>query len=84
MLATRMAIAAAGPLTASREPPNSAQTTPAMIAVMSGMPLEEVARGLETNRNALYKLLHDARRRLRRKLLADGHSPQDILAGFAS
>jgi RNA polymerase sigma-70 factor (ECF subfamily) len=35
----------------------------AMTAVLSGMPLEEVARRMDTNRNALYKLLHDARQR---------------------
>ena len=55
----------------------------AMIAVMiEGMPLEEVARRLGTNRNALYKLLHDARRRLRKRLLTRGLSPQDILVAF--
>lgn len=44
------------------------------------MPLEEVARRMGTNRNALYKLLHDARRRLKRRMMAEGISPQDLLA----
>ena len=55
----------------------------ALVAVMlSGMPLEEAARRMDTNRNALYKLLHDARKRLRKCLISEGHSPQDVLAVF--
>jgi len=44
-----------------------------------GMPLEEVARRMDTNRNALYKLIHDARVRLKRRLAREGMNPQDIL-----
>ncbi len=55
----------------------------AMVAVMmGGMPLEEVARRMGSNRNALYKLLHDARRRLKKRVMALGMSPQDMLAAF--
>jgi len=55
----------------------------AMTAVMmGGMPLEEVARRMGTNRNALYKLLHDARQRLKKQLMAEGLSLQDVLAAF--
>jgi len=55
----------------------------AMTAVMMGeMPLEEVARRMGTNRNALYKLLHDARQRLKNQLMAEGLSLQDVLAAF--
>ena len=46
------------------------------------VPLEEVARQLKTNRNALYKLLHDARLRLRRRLKSEGLSAQEVLAAF--
>jgi RNA polymerase sigma-70 factor (ECF subfamily) len=57
----------------------------ALVAVsIQGMPLEEVARRMGTNRNALYKLLHDARQRLKTRLTARGLSPQDILAVFAA
>jgi RNA polymerase sigma-70 factor (ECF subfamily) len=57
----------------------------ALVAVrIHGMPLEEVARRMGTNRNALYKLLHDARQRLKRKMEAEGLSPEDILAAFGS
>jgi RNA polymerase sigma-70 factor (ECF subfamily) len=57
----------------------------ALTAVMGGgMSLEEVARRMGTNRNALYKLLHDARQRLKKAMLAEGLSPQDVLAAFES
>lgn len=56
----------------------------AMMAVMQGgMPLEEVAVRMGTNRNALYKLLHDARRRLQKQMQSAGLSPDDVLAMFA-
>jgi RNA polymerase sigma-70 factor (ECF subfamily) len=55
----------------------------AMQAAVEGMPLEEVARRMGTNRNALYKLLHDARLRLQKRMMAsEGLSPQDVLAVF--
>ena len=55
----------------------------AMTAVMmGGMSLEEVARRMGTNRNALYKLLHDARRKLQKRMIAEGLSAQDVLAAF--
>lgn len=41
---------------------------------LQGMPLEEVARRLESNRNSLYKLLHDARLKLKKCLERDGFS----------
>ncbi len=57
----------------------------AMLAIMhGGMPLEEVARRLETNRNALYKLLHDARKQMRDRLQEKGFSAGEILAVFES
>ncbi len=56
----------------------------AMMAVMQGgMPLQEVAVRMGTNRNALYKLLHDARQRLQKRMQREGLSPDEILAMFA-
>jgi RNA polymerase sigma-70 factor (ECF subfamily) len=46
------------------------------------VPLEEAAKRMKTNRNALYKLLHDARLRLKRRLAAEGLSPQEVLSAF--
>ncbi len=55
----------------------------ALVAThIQGMPLEEVARRMGTNRNALYKLLHDARKRLKTRLEQEGLSPEDVLAAF--
>jgi RNA polymerase sigma-70 factor (ECF subfamily) len=53
-------------------------------ARIHGMPIEEIARRMGSNRNALYKLLYDARQRLKKHLLAEGLSPQDVLAAFES
>jgi len=55
----------------------------AMMAVMQGgMPLHEVAERMGTNRNALYKLLHDGRQRLQRRMMNEGLTPQELLAMF--
>ena len=55
----------------------------ALIATrIHGMPMEEVARRMGTNRNALYKLLHDARLRLKTGLEEGGLSPEDVMAAF--
>jgi RNA polymerase sigma-70 factor (ECF subfamily) len=52
----------------------------AIVAIaIGGMPLEEVARRMDTNRNALYKVIHDGRVRLKRRLAREGMNPQDIL-----
>jgi RNA polymerase sigma-70 factor (ECF subfamily) len=55
----------------------------AVVAVLlEGMPISEVARRMGTNQNALYKLLHDARKKLKRRMEAAGLSPQEVLAAF--
>lgn len=55
----------------------------AMVATtIQGVPLEEVARQMGMKRNALYKLLHDARLRLKQRLAKEGLTPEDIWAVF--
>jgi len=49
---------------------------------LQDMPMETAARKLKTNRNALYKLLHDARLRLKTRLALEDISPQDVLTLF--
>jgi RNA polymerase sigma-70 factor (ECF subfamily) len=49
---------------------------------LQGMPMEEAARRLKTNRNALYKLLHDARLRLKQRLQTEGLDAQEVLTAF--
>ena len=44
--------------------------------------MEEAARRLKTNRNALYKLLHDARLRLKQRLQTEGLTAQEVLEAF--
>ena len=55
----------------------------ALLAELRGMPQDEIARQLGSNRNALYKLTHDARKRLKRGLEAAGFTAEDIGAAFA-
>lgn len=55
----------------------------ALVAVMlNGMPPKEVARRMDTNRNAIYKLVHDARKKLKRSLIAEGFHQRDLLGTF--
>jgi RNA polymerase sigma-70 factor (ECF subfamily) len=51
-------------------------------AVFQQVPLDEIARRMDTNRNALYKLLYDARKRLKERMLEEGLSPDEVLAAF--
>ena len=55
----------------------------ALLAELRGMPLDEIARHLGSNRNAVYKLTHDARKRLKRGLEAAGFTAEDIGTAFA-
>jgi RNA polymerase sigma-70 factor (ECF subfamily) len=46
-----------------------------LVAVaLNGVPIDVLAERLDTTRGALYKTIHDARRKLRRRLEADGHT----------
>lgn len=56
----------------------------ALVAIVQGgMPIDEVALRMDTNRNALYKLLHDARKRMQQTLMEKtGFTAQEVLAMF--
>jgi RNA polymerase sigma-70 factor (ECF subfamily) len=43
-----------------------------VATTLNGVPIDVLAERLNTTRGALYKTLHDARRKLRRRLAADG------------
>ena len=46
-----------------------------LVAVaLNGVPIDVLAERLATTRGALYKTIHDARRKLRRRLERDGHT----------
>ncbi len=51
--------------------------------VVEEVPLDELARHWGSNRNAIYKLVHDARRRLKARLEARGFPAAEILELFA-
>jgi RNA polymerase sigma-70 factor (ECF subfamily) len=49
-----------------------------LVAItLNGVPIDVLAERLNTTRGALYKTLHDARRKLRSRLAAGGHDPTD-------
>ena len=50
----------------------------AVVGELRGLPTSEIAARLGTNRNALYKLHHDARRKLRDGLVAAGYGAADV------
>jgi RNA polymerase sigma-70 factor (ECF subfamily) len=54
----------------------------ALTAIMEGFPVEEAAQRLGMNRNALYKLMHDARLQLKKRLAQEGFTPQQVLSVF--
>jgi RNA polymerase sigma-70 factor (ECF subfamily) len=55
----------------------------ALSAIMvGGMNMQEVAVRMGTNRNALYKLIHDGRKRLQARLVREGLTAEEILAAF--
>ncbi len=54
----------------------------ALTAEMNGMPQDEIARQLGSNRNAIYKLTHDARRKLKAGLEAAGFGAESWLEAW--
>jgi len=53
-----------------------------VLLSLQDIPMDEAAKRMKTNRNALYKLLHDARLRLKRRLALEDLTPQDLLMAF--
>jgi RNA polymerase sigma-70 factor, ECF subfamily len=55
----------------------------ALTAELGGMPLPQLAEKLGSNTNSIYKLLHDARKKLRRGLEASGFTAGDVREAWA-
>lgn len=55
----------------------------AMRGFLEGLPMAEIAQRTESNRNAVYKLVHDARRRLRAGFEEAGITAEDVEAFLA-
>ena len=60
------------------------QRTVLIMMVFNEVPMDEVVQRLDTNRNAIYKLLHDARRKLKSGLQARGFEVGETLALFSA
>jgi RNA polymerase sigma-70 factor (ECF subfamily) len=58
------------------------QRTAIVAAVSEGCSTQEVADKMNMKPNAVYKLLHDARNRLKKSLDEDGLTPAEIIALF--
>lgn len=58
------------------------QMTLMQAVALRGVPLEALAQKMGVERNALYKLMHDARVKLKRRLAREGLSPADLLQTF--
>lgn len=54
------------------------QRTALIRLLIHDAPVEEVALQLETTPNNVYKILHDARKRLKRRLLDEGITPEYV------
>jgi RNA polymerase sigma-70 factor (ECF subfamily) len=54
------------------------------LMVYHEVPLDEIVRHLDSNRNAVYKLLHDARRKMKSGLQAHGFEVKETLALFST
>lgn len=65
------------------------ELTPRQRAIMTaigikGVPMDEVVRRMGTNRNALYKTMHDVRLKLKHRLKREGFDPEDLLDLFGN
>ncbi len=56
----------------------------ALLAELKEVPQEKIARHIGSNRNAVYKLTHDARKRLKQGFKAVGYEFTDIQAIFSN
>lgn len=53
-----------------------------MLGPMGGVPMQAAADQMNMTRNAFYKLLHDARLRLKSRMEQEGISSADVLSAF--
>ncbi len=56
----------------------------ALLAELKGVPQSEIARHFGGNRNSIYKLTHDARKRVKQGLEAAGYGVADIQMAFVN
>ena len=61
----------------------TAKQREAIRGSLAGLPIEIIAERLDSNQNAIYKLVHDARLRLRQGFEASGITAEDLLNTIA-
>jgi len=81
--ATAQADALALVMTAMEEQLTPYQLKVMQAVVMGGEPLDILAERLGKDRNTLYKVMHDARMKLKAHLELTGHPPDELLALFS-
>ena len=54
------------------------------LVVFDEVPMDEVVKSMNSNRNAIYKLLHDARKKIKVQLLARGIKLEQALSTFGN
>ncbi|MGD8748646.1 MAG: sigma-70 family RNA polymerase sigma factor [Balneolaceae bacterium] len=59
------------------------QRTAMKAILIHNMPISIVAEQMGTNRNNMYKLLYDARKKLKDELAVQGIDPEELLAGLS-
>jgi RNA polymerase sigma-70 factor, ECF subfamily len=55
-----------------------------MAVTVQGVPLDVIAERMGSNRNAIYKLMHDARVKLKDRLELEGYPLEDLLEMFGN
>lgn len=50
--------------------------------VLKGIPMEALAQKMGVRRNAMYKMMHDARKKLKSRLLMEGIDLEEVLSSF--
>jgi RNA polymerase sigma-70 factor (ECF subfamily) len=56
-----------------------------MMAIsVQGLPMDVVAERMNSNRNAIYKMMHDARLKLKRRLEREGLPPEELMKMFGN
>ncbi|MFU8826615.1 MAG: RNA polymerase sigma factor [Brevefilum sp.] len=60
------------------------QRTVMMAINVQGVPLDVIAQRIGSNRNAVYKMMHDARVKLKRRLELEGYPPDELLKMFGN
>jgi RNA polymerase sigma-70 factor (ECF subfamily) len=65
-----------------REELTERQMSLMQAVVLKGIPMEAIAQKMGVKRNALYKMMHDARKKLKSRLLVEGIDLEGVLSSY--